>query len=209
MVARIGVVGAGWWATRAHLPAIVANRDADLVAIADPIDEKRDRAASVFHPQRVYPGHREMPRERGSRRRRDRSAPHGPLRGGQGCSRGWGPSDVGEAHGGGVGPRRPAVGGVVGAEPRDRRRLSLPLQPAGAVRSRLDRVRRDRRAALCPLAVRLDRVGAVPRRYPPGGRRGRVHDHTHGNRHLRRPGDLRRRPGHRADHPLGPPCCCS
>ena len=60
MVARIGVVGAGWWATRAHLPAIVANRDADLVAIADPIDEKRDRAASVFHPQRVYPGHREM-----------------------------------------------------------------------------------------------------------------------------------------------------
>ena len=46
MVARIGVIGTGWWATRAHLPAIVANPDAELVAIADPIDEKRDRAAS-------------------------------------------------------------------------------------------------------------------------------------------------------------------
>ena len=60
MVARIGIVGAGWWSTRAHLPAIVAHPDADLPAIADPIDEKRDRAASVFHPQRVYTGHREM-----------------------------------------------------------------------------------------------------------------------------------------------------
>ena len=60
MAARIGVVGAGWWATRAHLPAIVANPDAELVAIADPIEEKRDRAASVFHPRRTYRGHREM-----------------------------------------------------------------------------------------------------------------------------------------------------
>lgn len=60
MVAKIGVIGTGWWATRAHLPAIVANPDADLVAIADPIDEKRDRAESVFHPARAYTGHREM-----------------------------------------------------------------------------------------------------------------------------------------------------
>ncbi len=60
MAARIGVVGTGWWATRAHLPAIVANPDAELVAIADPIEEKRDRAASVFHPQRTYRDHREM-----------------------------------------------------------------------------------------------------------------------------------------------------
>ena len=60
MVARIGVVGAGWWATRAHLPAIVANPDAELVAIADPVDEKRDRAVSVFHTARAYPNHKEM-----------------------------------------------------------------------------------------------------------------------------------------------------
>jgi predicted dehydrogenase len=60
MAARIGVVGAGWWATRAHLPAIVANPDAELVAIAERVEEKRYRAASVFHPQRTYPDHREM-----------------------------------------------------------------------------------------------------------------------------------------------------
>ena len=60
MVARLGVVGAGWWSTRAHLPAIVAHPDAELTAIADPVDEKRDRAASVFGPQRTYRDHREM-----------------------------------------------------------------------------------------------------------------------------------------------------
>lgn len=60
MTARIGVVGAGWWATRAHLPAVAANPGAELVAIAERIGEKRDRAASVFHPQRTYRDHREM-----------------------------------------------------------------------------------------------------------------------------------------------------
>ena len=60
MAARIGVVGAGWWATRAHLPAIVANPDAELVAIADPIEEKRDRAVTAFQPDRSYRSHREM-----------------------------------------------------------------------------------------------------------------------------------------------------
>lgn len=60
MAARIGVIGAGWWATRAHLPAIVASPDAELVAIAERVEEKRDRAASVFHPQRTYHDHREM-----------------------------------------------------------------------------------------------------------------------------------------------------
>ena len=60
MVAKIGVIGTGWWATRAHLPAIVANPNAELVAIADPIDEKRELAASVFEPAASYADHREM-----------------------------------------------------------------------------------------------------------------------------------------------------
>lgn len=60
MTARIGVVGAGWWATRAHLPAIVANPDAELAAIADPIDDKRDRAVAAFGPERAYRSHTEM-----------------------------------------------------------------------------------------------------------------------------------------------------
>ena len=38
----------------------MANPDADPVAIADPVEEKRSRAASVFQPQRTYRGHREM-----------------------------------------------------------------------------------------------------------------------------------------------------
>lgn len=60
MVAKIGVIGTGWWATRAHLPAIVANPGAELAAVADPIDEKRVRALSVFEPAASYADHREM-----------------------------------------------------------------------------------------------------------------------------------------------------
>lgn len=60
MAARIGVVGAGWWSTRAHLPAIVANPDAELAAIAERVDEKRERAVSAFGPTAAYPDHRAM-----------------------------------------------------------------------------------------------------------------------------------------------------
>ena len=60
MTARIGVVGTGWWATRAHLPAIAANPDAELVAIADPNEANRSRAAGVFAPPSVYGHHGEM-----------------------------------------------------------------------------------------------------------------------------------------------------
>ncbi len=48
MTARIAVIGCGWWATRAHLPALEANPDADIAAIADPDDENRRRAAERF-----------------------------------------------------------------------------------------------------------------------------------------------------------------
>jgi predicted dehydrogenase len=46
--ARIGVIGCGWWATRAHLPALKANPDAVIAGIADPDDENRSRAAERF-----------------------------------------------------------------------------------------------------------------------------------------------------------------
>jgi len=42
--ARIGVIGCGWWTTRAHFPALLANPDAEIVAIADPDDGNRHRA---------------------------------------------------------------------------------------------------------------------------------------------------------------------
>ena len=48
MSARIGVIGCGWWATRAHLPALRAHPDAAIAAIADPAAENRDRAAGEF-----------------------------------------------------------------------------------------------------------------------------------------------------------------
>ncbi|MYB24132.1 MAG: Gfo/Idh/MocA family oxidoreductase [Acidimicrobiia bacterium] len=60
MPARVGVIGTGWWATRAHLPAIAANPDAELVAIADPNEANRNRAAEAFAPPSVYGDHREM-----------------------------------------------------------------------------------------------------------------------------------------------------
>lgn len=40
MTARIGLVGAGWWATFNHIPAIQQSSEADLVAICD-LDEAR------------------------------------------------------------------------------------------------------------------------------------------------------------------------
>lgn len=48
MRARIGVIGCGWWATRAHLPALVANPDAIIAGIADPDAANRTRAAERF-----------------------------------------------------------------------------------------------------------------------------------------------------------------
>ncbi len=62
MSARIGVIGCGWWATRAHLPALQANPDAVIAGIADPDAENRARAAERFDDSR---------RARLRRRRRD------------------------------------------------------------------------------------------------------------------------------------------
>src|SRR5579872_440045 len=61
--ARVAVVGAGWWATRAHLPAVRSHPDAELVALCD-IDEKRLRvAAAHFGVARAYTDLDEMLRQ--------------------------------------------------------------------------------------------------------------------------------------------------
>ena len=54
MSVRVGVVGTGWWATRAHLPALAAHPDATITAIADPSDDNRGRAAERFGVERAY-----------------------------------------------------------------------------------------------------------------------------------------------------------
>jgi predicted dehydrogenase len=52
---RVGVIGCGWWATRAHLPALAADRDAVIAAIADPDRAKLHRAGEYFGVRSRYP----------------------------------------------------------------------------------------------------------------------------------------------------------
>jgi predicted dehydrogenase/L-rhamnose mutarotase len=52
--ARIGVIGCGWWATQAHLPALVHNPDAVLAALADPVEERLRTAADSFGVSATY-----------------------------------------------------------------------------------------------------------------------------------------------------------
>lgn len=49
--ARIAVVGAGWWASTAHLPALAADPRVELVAVCDPDDARADAAAARFGAQ--------------------------------------------------------------------------------------------------------------------------------------------------------------
>jgi len=46
--ARIAVVGAGWWASTAHLPGIVSEPRAELVGVCDPDDARAHQAAEEF-----------------------------------------------------------------------------------------------------------------------------------------------------------------
>jgi predicted dehydrogenase len=45
---RIGVIGAGWWATSAHIPAIKSRPDAELVAVQSREREKAEKVARDF-----------------------------------------------------------------------------------------------------------------------------------------------------------------
>jgi predicted dehydrogenase len=46
--ARIAVIGAGWWATEWHIPTLLANPDAELVALVDTDPDKLARAAQHY-----------------------------------------------------------------------------------------------------------------------------------------------------------------
>ena len=58
--ARIAVIGTGWWATTAHIPALQANPAAHLVALADVRAEPLDRAARHYGVERSYTDYGEM-----------------------------------------------------------------------------------------------------------------------------------------------------
>ncbi|MGE5828085.1 MAG: Gfo/Idh/MocA family protein [Micromonosporaceae bacterium] len=51
---RIGVVGAGRWAVRHHIPALLANPDAVLVAVADTDPTRLDRVTELFDLRHRY-----------------------------------------------------------------------------------------------------------------------------------------------------------
>ena len=52
--ARIALVGTGWWATTAHLPALQAHPDAELAAICDLDAAKLQQTADVFGIEPTY-----------------------------------------------------------------------------------------------------------------------------------------------------------
>lgn len=51
---KVGVAGCGWWATMAHLPGIVEHPEAELVAVVDPSEAKREEAARRFGAPHAY-----------------------------------------------------------------------------------------------------------------------------------------------------------
>jgi predicted dehydrogenase len=58
--ARIGVIGAGWWATYAHLPSLTSYPRAEVVAIADASEERLAKAAEHFGVQTQFTDYRAM-----------------------------------------------------------------------------------------------------------------------------------------------------
>jgi len=60
--ARIGVIGAGWWSTTAHIPGLLANPDAELVAVCDVSPAALERVRHAFGGAafRTYGDYREL-----------------------------------------------------------------------------------------------------------------------------------------------------
>lgn len=58
--AKIGVVGAGWWATEHHIPSLIDCNRVDFVGIADPKPDKLNLAADHYDVEGRFPSHREL-----------------------------------------------------------------------------------------------------------------------------------------------------
>jgi len=58
--ARIAVIGTGWWATEVHIPALLANPAAELVALCDADPARLRAAARAFGVGRTYTDHAAM-----------------------------------------------------------------------------------------------------------------------------------------------------
>jgi predicted dehydrogenase len=58
--ARIAVIGAGWWSTQAHIPALRANRDVALVALCDADPARLRAAAAAYGIATTYTDYHEL-----------------------------------------------------------------------------------------------------------------------------------------------------
>lgn len=58
--ARIAVIGAGWWSTYTHIPGILANPAAELVALCDTDAAKLRAAAEAYQLERLYEDYQVM-----------------------------------------------------------------------------------------------------------------------------------------------------
>ena len=57
---RMGVIGAGWWATQFHIPSLKTYAKSHLVGIADLKPDKLARAAEYYDIENGYQDHREL-----------------------------------------------------------------------------------------------------------------------------------------------------
>lgn len=57
---RVAVIGTGWWATEAHIPALCRDPHADLVALCDARAERVAAAAAASGVARTYTDHRQL-----------------------------------------------------------------------------------------------------------------------------------------------------
>ncbi len=60
MPARIAVIGTGWWSTYAHIPSLAQYPDAELVAIADPDEQRLQQAGDAYDVTRRYTSYEAM-----------------------------------------------------------------------------------------------------------------------------------------------------
>lgn len=60
LTARIAVIGAGWWATYTHIPALLERPDATLVALCDADPGRLAAAARAAGEPRTYTSHRAL-----------------------------------------------------------------------------------------------------------------------------------------------------
>lgn len=59
-VLNIGVIGAGWWATSAHIPGIIQNNKAKLVAVQNPVISKAQKIAYDFCAELAFDDYKEL-----------------------------------------------------------------------------------------------------------------------------------------------------